>query len=567
MKKKLLLTIVIAVNVLISTNANAQAPSWQWIGTGSINGGNPSGVTSYNIKVDNSGNSYVSVRHNANLAIQKYSPSGTMIWQASTSGSSALNTFGDIALDNNNNLYITGLFYQGYLILGADTLVTDSLIGISAFVAKLDSSGNFIWAKEASSISKGLAITVNQAGEVIVGGTTQGDPNTTIALGGLTTSRPSSKQYYFLSKLDANGNGQWLNLYEAAHPHPSNRAWIKELTTDNSGNIYGTGLIDVGSTDPFDFGGVSLPANGSGSGESSITFKTDGNGNVAWVKRSSFPQYNEKISGYGIGVDNAGNVYTMGWMKSDFNFGTHSLTSQSSNYLYGGADMFLVKYDNNGNEVWARTIVPVLLSNNSFSNEAGMTVDGNGDIYITGICKPYGLGTLDLGNGVTVSTTNSSNNLYVIKLNNAGLAQWAKWNSSSFNYDNFYDIDIDPAGNCYVVGRWITGTGYDGLPAPTGDPILVLKLGNNPIGGFGSLELNAISFDIYPNPTTETAIVENMPSGSTLTITDITGKIVYSSFINKEQSIINTLEFENGVYIIRVENNGRVANRKLVVSK
>ena len=229
--------------------------------------------------------------------------------------------------------------------------------------------------------------------------------------------------------------------------------------------------------------------------------------------------------------------------------------------------MFIVKYDNNGNEVWARTIVPVLLSNNSFSNEAGMTVDGNGDIYITGICKPYGLGTLDLGNGVTVSTTNSSNNLYVIKLNNAGLAQWAKWNSSSFNYDNFYDIDIDPAGNCYVVGRWITGVDFDGLPAPTGDPILVLKLGNNPISGMESIELNTIPFDIYPNPAKETATIGNVPSGSTLIITDITGRTVYNTRTYNEEITINTSEFVNGVYLVQVENNGRVASRKFVVNR
>lgn len=90
MRNVLFITISIVASITMGVNANAQAPSWQWIGTGSVNGGNPSGVTSYNIKVDNSGNSYVSVRHNANLAIQKYYPSGTMIWQASTSGSSAL---------------------------------------------------------------------------------------------------------------------------------------------------------------------------------------------------------------------------------------------------------------------------------------------------------------------------------------------------------------------------------------------------------------------------------------------------------------------------------------------
>lgn len=50
MRNVLFITISIVASITMGVNANAQAPSWQWIGTGSVNGGNPSGVTSYNIK-------------------------------------------------------------------------------------------------------------------------------------------------------------------------------------------------------------------------------------------------------------------------------------------------------------------------------------------------------------------------------------------------------------------------------------------------------------------------------------------------------------------------------------
>lgn len=84
--------------------------------------------------------------------------------------------------------------------------------------------------------------------------------------------------------------------------------------------------------------------------------------------------------------------------------------------------------------------------------------------------------------------------------------------------------------------------------------------------GISKMYNNELMFDIYPNPAKETAIIGNLASGSTLTITDITGKVVYSTFINKEQVIINTSEFENGVYIVQIANNHAVYNKKLVVN-
>ncbi|NUM32755.1 MAG: T9SS type A sorting domain-containing protein [Bacteroidetes bacterium] len=72
---------------------------------------------------------------------------------------------------------------------------------------------------------------------------------------------------------------------------------------------------------------------------------------------------------------------------------------------------------------------------------------------------------------------------------------------------------------------------------------------------------------IYPNPAADFVTVTNIPNGSTIKITDITGKTVYSSVITNEQTIISTTEFVNGVYFIQVESNGSFANRKLVVNK
>ncbi|MBK7233377.1 MAG: T9SS type A sorting domain-containing protein [Saprospiraceae bacterium] len=74
-------------------------------------------------------------------------------------------------------------------------------------------------------------------------------------------------------------------------------------------------------------------------------------------------------------------------------------------------------------------------------------------------------------------------------------------------------------------------------------------------------------FKIYPNPSNGHITVTNLPIGSTLKVLDITGKLLYSLKTNSENEIIDTEIFMNGVYSIRLENNGNLHNKKLVVSK
>lgn len=563
MRKNIFKTISIVASIMIAVGANAQAPTWTWIGHGSTVGG--TAVQADHIKVDAAGNSYVAVRHDAKIGIQKYSPGGTMIWHTYSVEGIATNSIADLVIDSEGNSYIVGTFYDT-CTFGSTTLIAES--GSAAYFAKIDSAGNQIWITQSEEYAVGTAIAVSTTGDIIVGGYTQGDPGTPFSIGSVTLTRPNSMKHYFLAKLDASGTAQWIKMYETAYPNIYTRTWIKGLAVDASGNIYGTGLVNTGSSGSLDFGGVSLPSNGSGSGESAITFKADNNGNIIWVKQSSNSNLSENISGYGIGLDDSGNVYSFGWVRDSLMFGSFTVSTNASQYLYGESDLYVVKYDNSGNELWAKTIVPAQVDKNSILyNKMGMTVSNDGDIYLTGTCKPYGIPTIDFGNGVTVSTSPTSNNLYVIKLNTNGIAQWAKWTSPSFSFDNFYDVDIDPAGNCYVAGYWITGTGFDGLPAPTGDKIFVLKLGNSTLSGIMDLSNNAFQFDVYPNPAQENVTISNIPSSSTVKITDITGKVVYNAVIKNEQTTINTTDFVNGIYILQVSNNGSIATKKLVVNK
>lgn len=72
---------------------------------------------------------------------------------------------------------------------------------------------------------------------------------------------------------------------------------------------------------------------------------------------------------------------------------------------------------------------------------------------------------------------------------------------------------------------------------------------------------------IYPNPVNDFLTINNLTNGSLLKIKDITGKIIVSSLVINEKTIINTENFNNGVYILCIEDNRKTYNKKFIVNK
>ncbi len=74
----------------------------------------------------------------------------------------------------------------------------------------------------------------------------------------------------------------------------------------------------------------------------------------------------------------------------------------------------------------------------------------------------------------------------------------------------------------------------------------------------------ATSFSIYPNPTTETILVNNLINGSTLEIVNALGQVVYTETVTNIKSNINVANFNNGVYMIRINNGKEVITNTFV---
>lgn len=95
------------------------------------------------------------------------------------------------------------------------------------------------------------------------------------------------------------------------------------------------------------------------------------------------------------------------------------------------------------------------------------------------------------------------------------------------------------------------------------DSLYILGNGTTSITNYNSEP----SISLYPNPANEFITISDIPVGSTIKVLDVRGKVIYSMVNMDEQTIINSENFVNGIYIVRIENNGIVVNKKLLIGK
>ena len=80
----------------------------------------------------------------------------------------------------------------------------------------------------------------------------------------------------------------------------------------------------------------------------------------------------------------------------------------------------------------------------------------------------------------------------------------------------------------------------------------------------------ASSIHLFPNPATNNLTIElgNNNKKVDVTITDITGKIIYATTASETQKIeINIEDFKAGIYVVQIQTADFIVSRRLVVEK
>jgi len=460
--KSLILCLVLLCGAAVLGAQNA--PEWQW----AVGAGGPvtegewwdSGLS---IATDSQGNQYVTGRFLGTATFgshtltasgyyaafaAKLDPDGNWLWAAKVGGAIRSVGFG-IAVDSAGNAYVTGRF-SGTATFGSHTLTAYGSSDI--FVAKLNTSGSWLWAAKAGGTAgdNGYSITVDGSGNAWVTGYYTG----TARFGSYTLT---ANGYYgiFAAKLNSSGNWLWAAKADGNNEHNSGYG----IAVDGAGNAYMTGIF----TGTLILGSHTL----AGSGEWDVfAAKLSPSGNWLWAVEAGGDDF-DSVSG--IAADDSGNACITGKFCGTATFGSHTLTSSDD---YNG-DLFVAKLNSSGTWLWA-------VEAGEDDNEGGLaiTLDGEGNAYVTGYFS--GLTTF----GSHTLTSIGWADIFAAKLDPSGNWLWVVQAGGESSSNKGYGIAVDGTGNAYVTGNFqrTAAFGNNTLTARGDWDIFVAKLGT-PTGG------------------------------------------------------------------------------------
>lgn len=349
----------------------------------------------------------------------------------STAGGDQSDKALDIDIDKYGNQYICGYYNSGTSSSDPSFggIMPPKDFGKEACVAKIDSTGTWQWVRSAMGgwDERALGLCVDKINDfVYVTGTCWNYTDFGSCVG---TTFPGGGDNIFIGKFDLNGTCQWLlGAGGAADDHGY------DLVTDKQGNIYLTGLIGMYSN-PAVFGTISIPHP---TGDSlGFVAKINPAGAFQWVKTfgATDGERDNRIT-----IDTSGNVYVTGGFRGTKAFGPISATS------FGGRDIFVLKYDSSGNQLWLKTAGGLLDDRGN-----SVTVDIEQYVYITGELRDIVVFGAD-----TVNNNGSPNgrDIFVAKLTPEGAWVWAKNAGSNNGSDRGNRIVANKQDLLFVTGQF-----------------------------------------------------------------------------------------------------------------
>lgn len=315
---------------------------WQWVTRTS----HPVSL----ISADSYGNSYVSgsipmykadtITKNSmdrfGLIVLKVTNWGQIEWTQSIGSPTPTS----IVTDPNGYSYILGSFYES-ATFGTTTLTSASTDLNGTFIAKIDNSGNWVWAISPTNCGGyGLAIGAN--GYIYVSGSFYYN-----SIFGNTTLSSSFEENTFVAKLSS--GGEWIWATQAASSY-----WNRStsISVNNNGECFVTGIINGFTT----FGSVTFPENNS---PNVYLAKLNSTGGWLWVDAFVVLDVYPKIS-----MDNSDNCYLAGrYYNYNFFIGDHLI------HCNGNYDFFVCKYGTSSSNVdEINTTTPAFASISNFPN-------------------------------------------------------------------------------------------------------------------------------------------------------------------------------------------------------
>ncbi len=290
---------------------------------------------------------------------------------------------------------------------------------------------NWLWAKKAGDMGNesGIDMAKDSNGNIIVVGEFT---SSTIQFESITLTNLGASDN-FIVKYSPNGDVIWAKSFGGAISDG-----VRSVALDQNNNIV---IVGYFSSNSLTIGTITVNETPGNISSDMFIAKLDPSGNALWLKVSG-GVWDDSFSD--VAVDNMGNIFATGAFEGpNTSFGSINVAGAGP----GHSKACIVKYDTNGNVVWAKTA-----GGSSSDGGESIAIDSNGDVYV---CGNMASATI-MFDAITLTNLGNSDS-FIVKFNSNGTALWARIIGGASD-DGSFDIQIDNNNNPYVLGYYYSPT-------------------------------------------------------------------------------------------------------------
>ncbi|OGQ08837.1 MAG: hypothetical protein A3G32_06695 [Deltaproteobacteria bacterium RIFCSPLOWO2_12_FULL_40_28] len=368
----------------------------------------------------------------------------------------------DIAIDSHGSIYLTGYTESSDFPLQDE--IQNYQGGLDAFVTKISNTGNLEFSSYLGSpgMDYGLSLAVDETSNVYVTGATNDALFPTV---NPIDSFSGTAFEAFVSKISSTNALVFSTVLGGTQDE-----FGTSVAVDVNNNIYLTGY-----TNSADLPLVNQIQTDQTSTDAFIAQISLGSVYASSLDFSSYLGGNANDWGYGISVDDSGNIWVAG-TTSSVNF---PLYHAYQNTLSGSYDLFLTKIDSSKNFVFS-----TYLGGTEGDWAFDLDVDSEGRSFVTGLTESTDFPELD-----SLISDQLERDAYVTAFDSSGVLIFSTYlGGSSVEHGN--GIKAGEHGNCYITGvtasldfpitAWPLIDAIDMLGDSHGDAFVVkLNIGGN----------------------------------------------------------------------------------------
>jgi hypothetical protein len=484
------------------------------------------------------------------IFIVKFDPNGNVLWAKQQDGESDNSDVATaVTTDSHGNIIVVGHFKSSTLTMGTVTLTNANPGEYDVFIVKYDPDGNVILAKQqdggGNDYDFATGITTDSNDNIIFIGKFKSD---TIIFGN-TSLINAGETNFFIVKYDSDGNVIWAKQQDGGGEGYN---FAYGVATDNNNNIIVVGTFDTHIT----FGQTSL--SNTQFGNDIFIVKYDSAGNVLWAKKQD-DNGDKDDKTYGVATDLNNNIIVVGnFQSSIITFGSTHLINDGD---YG--NIFVVKYDPNGNAMWAKQQDG---GGESEDIPHSVTTDSEGNIIVAGY---FLSSSITFGSTTLTNADSESYDIFIVKYDSSGNVLWAKQQDGGGNdFDLAYTVATDSNDNIIVGGGFASSNiifGSTTLPVLGSlDPFItkISTVSSTPL----QKALTDKDVFISPNPINKELNVKSKKTIDEITLITINGEKVKSwEKVNNKNYKFDFSKLKKGAYIVKIKfSDGSIAIEKII---